>query len=326
MPESQKRSWIAQKQIASVLLLILCLLTSAFLLQTASATSTHPSIKHPQKTHNTPHTAKITRHTVTRTLHAQRATVTHPTVPAIQYARLNRPAFQTNHNLAFVNSLHLAGVTRPPHTAHRTHSTHTITTAQKNLVEFVDKTVYNLNYSSYRLGGGRFDTSHGIYVVDCSRFVDSVLSRVYPAAYSNLVNASGADRPASQHYYDFFSDLSPVGNDVHWNKVEKIGQLRPGDILVFRYRKPRGQAQGHVMVVMDKPRVAENGWIVRVADSAPIRHSADTRQPHESGIGIGSLLLKPSPTGKPAAYAWEMGGSWRKNVKFAMARPLKVDV
>lgn len=318
-----------------ITVLILYVITGLPLLQAASATSKqmvppkqshHRIVKHAARTRKP---AKSLQAAAVRQSHAQQRPA-----PAIAHpVRLVSPFPVSNHSLAFVNARHLQGVTHPL-------ATHTVLTIShqapartvspvqrnRNIVDFVDNTVYNLNYSSYRLGGGRFDTSNGIYVVDCSRFVDSVLSRVYPAAYSNLVDASGANRPASQHYFDFFSDLSPVENDVHWNKVEKVGQLRAGDILVFRYKKPRGKVQGHVMVIMDKPRAAENAWLVRVADSAPVRHSADTRQRHESGIGIGTLLLKSSPSGKPAAYAWGMGSSWRSNVKFAMARPLKVEV
>lgn len=201
--------------------------------------------------------------------------------------------------------------------------------ASKKLVDFVDQTVYNLNYSSYQLGGAHFDTHRGVYIIDCSRFVDRLLSKTYPRAYLRLVNATGADFPASQHYYDFFSDLSGGNKQTYWNRVDKIKQLQPGDILVFRYKNLHGRkTSGHVMVVMKKPvRASEHAFFVRVADSAPIRHSEDTRARHESGIGIGTLLLKLNPhTGKPTAYAWQKGGSWKHNVVFAMARPLKVSV
>ncbi len=225
-----------------------------------------------------------------------------------------------NHSLARINTIHLAKNT---HIINKD-----VTKAQKHLVDFVDKTVYNLRYTSYRLGGSHFDASHGVYILDCSIFVDNVLSKIYPKAWLDLVNASGANRPASQHYYDFFKDLSDGSTDRYWDPVEKVGQLLPGDILVFRDKKPHpGKAAGHVMVVMSKPIRTAQAFFIRVADAAPIRHSADTRQRNESGIGIGTMLLKPNPhTGKPAAYAWALGGSWRKNVNFAMARPLKLDV
>ena len=328
MLNSKKWNSMARSHVI-VIALFFCLLIGTSFFHTAYSKSKNIHVRH----------KKISHVSHSHKRHAHQVHTAVRSTPVTHRQELPRPVFlneksSTDHSLALVNSMHLAGTARPPEVSHVTKTGtcattpgRTITSAQKKLVEFVDRTVSNINYSSYRLGGGRFDTSHGIYVLDCSRFVDSVLSRTYPAAYSSLVDATGSDQPASQHYYDFFSELPAHPSDIHWNRIEKIGQLRPGDILVFRYKKPRGRTQGHVMVIMDKPQAApDDAWLVRVADSAPVGHSADTRQHNESGIGIGTLLLKPNATGKPAAYAWAMGSSWRRNVKFAMARPLKVDV
>lgn len=197
---------------------------------------------------------------------------------------------------------------------------------KQGVVDFVEKTVDNLHYSSYKLGGKRFDPARGVYIVDCSNFVDNILQNVYPDAYSSLVNSVGADNPASQHYFNFFHDLASE-SDSHWNKINDVEQLQPGDILVFRYKNSRGnETGGHVMVVMEKPEQASDVFFVRVADSAPSRHSEDTRHSNESGIGIGTLLLKANPvTGKPSAFAWGVNSYWNKNVKFAMARPVGID-
>ena len=103
-----------------------------------------------------------------------------------------------------------------------------------------------------------------------------------------------------------------------------MDQLRAGDILVLRYMNSHGyQTGGHVVIVMDKPIRDTDVFFLRVADSARSRHSQDTRQRHESGIGIGTMLLKINPkTGQPAAFAWGVGSYWNKNVTFAMARPM----
>lgn len=196
----------------------------------------------------------------------------------------------------------------------------------QRLVSFVHKTVNTLRYSAYKWGGTKFDTSHGIYIVDCSDYIDHVLKAVYPDAYFDLVNTSGATKPTTQHYYDFFSTLTNDPND-YWNKINDVEHLQPGDILVFRYKNSLGLARGgHVMVVMDKPiRAEDDAFLVRVADSAPAGHSQDTRPGHASGIGIGTLLLKTNPkTGQPSAFAWKVGARWESNVNIAMARPINV--
>lgn len=193
------------------------------------------------------------------------------------------------------------------------------------VVEFVHKSLSSLKYSVYKMGGSHFDTNRGVYVLDCSSYVDHILREVHPDAYLSLVESSGAEKPNSRNYYDFFSELS-YDQDDYWNKVEDIEQLQPGDILVFRYKNSHGAERGgHVMVVMDKPTRDEDAFMVRVADSAPAGHSEDTRPGRASGIGIGTLLLKVNPeTGAPSAFAWKVGSRWQNNVNIAMARPLEI--
>lgn len=201
-----------------------------------------------------------------------------------------------------------------------------VSSIEERLVEFVQKSVTNLRYSSYKFGGTHFDTSRGIYIVDCSAYLDYTLRTVYPRAYSSLVDYTGSEKPNSQHYYEFFTELSDSDNGVeHWNKVEEIEQLQPGDILVFRYKNTRRHANGHVMVVMNKPVRDGDVYSVSVADSASSGHSEDTRASNDSGVGIGTLLLKVNPeTGQPSAYAWKIGSRWENNVSFAMGRPMEV--
>lgn len=201
--------------------------------------------------------------------------------------------------------------------------TELITSIEQRLIEFVHETIATLRYSAYKLGGTHFDNSRGIYIVDCSDYVDNILQTIYPHAYWNLVNSTGSDKPTTEHYYHFFNELSD-NTHYYWNKIEDVDQLQPGDILVFRYKNATGdETSGHVMVVMDKPIRDTDTVLIRVTDSAPHGHSEDTRPRHVSGIGIGTLMLKVDPdTGQPAAYAWKIGSSWKKNVNIAMARPI----
>lgn len=199
-----------------------------------------------------------------------------------------------------------------------------VNSIEKRLVDFIHETVNSLNYSAYKLGGSHFDPSEGVYILDCSNYVDQLLRTVTPEAYLSLVHSTGTETPTTQHYYNFFRKLPADKPKRHWNKVTKVKELQPGDILVFRYKKSSHRG-GHVMVVMNKPKRDARGFLVQVADSAPSGHSQDTRPPHTSGIGIGTLWLKANPkTGIPAAYAWKRDSFWQKNVSFAMARPVEV--
>ena len=201
-----------------------------------------------------------------------------------------------------------------------------IASMEHRVVEFVSNTVNHLRYSTYELGGTQFDASRGIYILDCSSYVDQILKKATPRAYSNLVAASGTIKPTSLEYYNFFIGLPQNSlSKRHWNKVQTISQLRPGDILVFRYKGQhhRSSVGGHVMIVMKEPKRKAGAFSVRVADSASAAHSHDTRPAHKSGVGIGNLLLKANPkNGQPYAYAWKEGSHWENNVKFAMGRPV----
>ncbi len=197
---------------------------------------------------------------------------------------------------------------------------------EQRLVNTIYQAVSSLRYSSYQLGGTRIDSERGVYVVDCSGYVDHIINTVFPRAYSSLVNWSGTEKPTSDDYYHYFSDLGSKSAN-YWNAVDDVGNLRPGDVLVFRNTSQSGYERGgHVMIVMDKPRMESDAYSVRVSDAAPSGHSKDTRPLHTSGIGIGTLLLKVNPnTSQPYAYAWKQGAPWKRNVTFAMARPHDLD-
>ncbi len=194
-------------------------------------------------------------------------------------------------------------------------------TAGMRLVSFVHEMVGSLRYTRYASGAGVFDSKYGIYKLDCSHYVDNILHRVDPRAYASLEAGTGAQMPNSANYYNFFTRLSDHLR-YDWDKVDNAKDLEPGDVLVFRYKSPSGiQEGGHVMMVMDKPVIDNGALFVRVTDSAAAGHSDDTRPAHDSGVGIGTLVLKVnSYTGQPSAYAWEFNSPW-KSVDIAMARP-----
>jgi cell wall-associated NlpC family hydrolase len=185
-----------------------------------------------------------------------------------------------------------------------------------NLAGMVNKTLENMHYTHYQMGGSKFDQSHGIYITDCSGYVNRLLNQVNPAAYFSLVRGTGSSRPNTEDFYNFFNNLA-FRSTQHWRKVDDASSLEAGDILVFRH----GWHGGHVMVVMNKPIRHNDVLEVRVADSASSGHSRDTRPAHVSGIGVGTMLIKVTPGNQPAAYAWRVGAPWER-VRFAMGRPL----
>lgn len=210
--------------------------------------------------------------------------------------------------------------------AHHIHNPHLIrrsivfaSTTEHGIVALVHSAVASMHHSVYRYGGSYFNMSRGIYDVDCSDYVDNLLKISQPRAYADLTDSMGTERPTTSDYYRFFNDLPEDPRNIPWQRVNNVQSLRPGDILVFRNH----HGGGHVMVVMDQPTPARgDAYMVQVSDSASARHSDDTRAPHVSGVGIGTMMLKANPeTGKPDAYAWTVDSGWDP-VRIAMAEPL----
>lgn len=194
------------------------------------------------------------------------------------------------------------------------------------LVQLANETITHRNYSAYQLGGSHFDLSRGIFVLDCSNYVNHLLQQANPNAYAYLIAKTRSYKPTSEQYYNFFNQLPDVDNTQYgWQKINDARELKAGDILVFRYHTHNGRTTGgHVMLVMDQVLQNNNILKVRVADSAAAAHSQDTRPSHHSGIGEGTLLLKMSTkTGQLYAYAWKENSAWQSAVSFAIARPVQ---
>jgi cell wall-associated NlpC family hydrolase len=288
-----------------------------FALEKNNTKQVHHTITHHPKSHHNKKSAK-------KLPHAHHTHTAAPITPHIAHS--SPPAIEHIEPIAEVGTpspeLNPLNINELP--ANNKNNSTFISSITQRVVGLVHSTIATLRYTAYKLGGTRFDRTKGIYVLDCSDYVDHILKAAYPAAYLSLVHSSGSDKPTTEHYYDFFTRLSNNSQHHHWNKVDEVSALQPGDILVFR-RANRGRAgmNGHVMVVMNKPIQIQDAFIVKVADSASSRHSQDTRLPHTSGIGIGKMQLKVDPeSGQPLAYAWRLGSTWEKHVNFAMARPI----
>lgn len=299
-------------------IIIIITMLFTFVIQPGYATTTH------KKTHT--HRTKTVSKKSHATKHAKRKIVkTSKTTRKKIHTRKKTKRLHATKSRITKPSQHSAAILNTSNTYNIGHSllpAYLLTSMQKNLVTFVKNTVESIHYTTYKLGGTRIEPSRGIYIVDCSSYVDHILKTIYPRSYSSLAVWSGTQKPTTNDFYHYFRNLSD--NSQHWNSIDDAEELRPGDILVFRSKNRMGEETGgHVMIVMDKPVRNGNALLLRIADAAPSRHSRDTRMRNASGIGIGSMLLKIDPnTSLPYAYAWTIGSRWESNVNFAMARPI----
>jgi hypothetical protein len=129
--------------------------------------------------------------------------------------------------------------------------------------------------------GGRFD-------FDCSGFAGYALNGAAPTAWEELRAASPGHlaRPLAKHFERFFESLSPGAARGHWQRVGRVSDLEPGDVVAWlRPADVSSKSTGHVVIV--RGRVvpdANRAFLVPVADStscstgAAIRGNPQKRQ------------------------------------------------
>jgi hypothetical protein len=196
------------------------------------------------------------------------------------------------------------------------------TDASRDLLVRVDEALNALTYTYYTHNHYWNDLT-GVYKTDCSGFANTMVEDATPEAFDQLTDRRDTSRPLAEDYYYLFRSIPYGTTRYDWTRVKKVSELRPGDVLVWKY-KYSSSTTGHVMIVASKP-VRDSRWSnvykVRIADSANSGHGNDNRGKSGSGVGAGEILLRYSTEyGTPYAYAWNLNGIWHTDVSFAMAR------
>lgn len=157
---------------------------------------------------------------------------------------------------------------------------------------------------------------------DCSSFITALWRRAYGYGPEEMRQWLGLSAPRALDYY------AAIVQGNRFDRIERITNLQPGDLLVTRYRARRPGATGHVMLAAGLPmpvgQCSEQRCVFRleVIDSSRSGHGAvDTRQGH-AGAGQGVIQVETSRDGRFQAYRWSDRSSsrWR----FAADEPLVV--
>jgi hypothetical protein len=156
----------------------------------------------------------------------------------------------------------------------------------------------------------RVDLDAGIYQFDCSGMASWVLRRAAPAAWQGVWLRSRKGRPVARDFVRRIADIQPHRPSWGWERVARVEETRPGDVIAWLKPKGRGgNLTGHVgfAVAAAQPsaKVAD-GFLIRFADSSRYHHQDDTREHADrDGFGVGTLLLIAEPeSGGPIAYGW----------------------
>jgi hypothetical protein len=163
--------------------------------------------------------------------------------------------------------------------------------------------------TSYR-HRGRIDPVTGVYQLDCSEFVSSLLERVAPLHYQQIPIESGRHQPRAAMYFEFFEKLE-AAPETGWRSLNHLADVMPGDIIAWKV-SPGGRGDtGHVMIVATSPQKDQDGaFQVRVYDSSEIRHEDDSRPAGTTGVGSGTILFKLNNRGSPIAFQFNRTAHW----------------
>jgi hypothetical protein len=147
------------------------------------------------------------------------------------------------------------------------------------------------------------DEEKGVYLCDCSGLVGYILNRSVGADGSGALG-DGRKRPLAMHYEKFFAAApTKADGESRWQRIERLADARPGDIIAWRHEKPKPGNTGHVVIVDQRP-VAENDGLVRVVfiDSTTRPMVDDTRPKGTNGVGRGTMWFKVDENGSPIAH------------------------
>jgi hypothetical protein len=161
----------------------------------------------------------------------------------------------------------------------------------------------NLQDTMYR-HTTEIDEAKGIFRCDCSGLGIYILNRTVATEDRQGPLGDGKLRPRAMHFYEAFAqaDAAPRGNG-RWQRIERLVDARPGDIVAWRRDKILPGNSGHVVMVDEAPVVEEDGLVRVVMIDSTTRHLVnDTRRKGESGVGRGTMWFRVDDEGRPVAY------------------------
>jgi hypothetical protein len=183
----------------------------------------------------------------------------------------------------------------------------------------------------------QIDEKTGEYYCDCSGFVGYVLNRTVGKDGTGALG-DGRERPLAMHYEQFFAKAPakapspnplPKGegskDEARWQRIERLADARPGDVIAWRHEVPKPGNTGHVVIVDQRP-VLEPDGLVRVVfiDSTTRPMFDDSRPKGTSGIGRATMWFKIDDAGRPVAHIRGARDSAPKAEAISIGRALPV--
>jgi len=148
------------------------------------------------------------------------------------------------------------------------------------------------------------DENKGEYYCDCSGFVGYVLNRTVAKDDPAGPLGNKKHRPLAMDYEKAF-EASPekVAGEARWQKVGRVTDARPGDVIAWRHEVPKPGNTGHVVIVDSAPIVEKDGLVrVVVIDSTTLSWTDESGAKRGSGVGRRTMWFKVDETGRATGY------------------------
>ncbi|MEX2579565.1 MAG: hypothetical protein WD342_10960 [Verrucomicrobiales bacterium] len=192
----------------------------------------------------------------------------------------------------------------------------------QHFVQSVRTVVADLEKTEYQ-HRTEIDEGAKTYLCDCSGFLGYLLKRDFPRSYESLKGdeAPWRKRPLAVTFHETIV-RSGVEKVPGWSRVDKMTDLRPGDVIAWRKAKVvRGTSTGHVLLVVKNLGFDPDGRLrVRVIDSTSRIHADDTRPKATDGVGEGTMWFALGEDDEPIAYYVDAGGKPGKSSLIAIGR------
>ena len=195
----------------------------------------------------------------------------------------------------------------------------------ETLAREVHRIVANMKHTKYS-HPTRVDEAAGSYELDCSGLACYVLKRVLPDHYRSVTIPKGQSRATAMNFHDYYAKASTAarGKDG-WRRIERIVDVRPGDILAWRAAVPKPGSTGHVVIIDGRPLLTRDGQVcVAIIDSTSTGHGNDTRPKGQTGIGRGLMWFAVDAQGRPTGYRWSHPTGKLQNRSIAIGRPVPI--
>src|SRR4051812_808643 len=148
------------------------------------------------------------------------------------------------------------------------------------------------------------DENKGEYYCDCSGFVGYVLNRTVAKDDPAGPLGNKKHRPLAMDYENAF-EAAPekVAGEARWQKVGRVADARPGDVIAWRHEVPKPGNTGHVVIVDSVPVVEKDGLVsVVVIDSTTLSWTDESGAKRGSGVGRRTMWFKVDEAGRPTGY------------------------